>query len=115
MKKSNSIFLTILAFGLLALSSCEKKTEYPETPVDGQTYVDNHGNSSVWNAALNYWMINSMLNGQRTTVYYYPTSGVYKNTTGTVITRPTSIPPARSHSSMRSRGFGSTGHSSSAS
>jgi hypothetical protein len=123
MKKSNPIFLAILALSLL--SSCEKKNEYPESPTDGQTYIDNRGNTSTWNSAMGYWMIYSMMNGQRTTVCYYPSSGEYRSPSGAVVSRPSSIPRtskftrsgangAKSSTGAKSsKGFGTSGHSSS--
>lgn len=137
MKKTNVLFIPMICIGLSAMSSCScndnRRTgeAYPTNPTSGQIYRDSRGNESVWNTALNCWMISSMMNGRRVEHHYYPATGVYKNPAGAVVARPSYIPQAKSRftstpikstntkatmpsstaPSARSAGFGGTGRS----
>ncbi len=144
MKKTNSLFVSMICLSLAVSScSCDKRgnyAQYPSNPTNGQTYIDNSGNNSVWNAALGYWMITSMVNGRSVQHHYYPSTGNYTDNNGRTVSRPAHIPAAStrpvstskvspksstnnkssvstrsSSSSVRSSGFGSFGRSSSAS
>lgn len=122
-KRTNPIFLGLIALALLG--SCNRNKEgYPSQPVNGQVYHDRNGNTNIWNAALGYWMISSMINGQQVQHYYYPSTGVYRDASNRVVTKPAHIPSYRtanvSRSSMTTKsgtgtssgskgGFGSTG------
>jgi len=134
MKKTNPLFFSLVA--LMLLGACtdnrEKELVYPASPTNGQVYVDPYGNQSVYNAALQYWMISSMINNQRVYHYYYPSSGLYRDQSMRVIPRSSFVNHARTASPSRSffgrsnssskssgtaksGGFGSTGRSSSGS
>lgn len=140
MKKSNHLFLGLVS--LMLLGACttrdaayqeDQQFAYPANPANGTVYTDPYGNQSVWNSAMNYWIISSMLNGHRVNHYYYPSTGVYRDNTMRIITRSDygayarranpsrvyhSVPVrsgswgSRSASSpARSGGFGSSGRS----
>lgn len=147
MKKPNVMFASMICLSLAVSScSCDRRgnhAQYPSNPTNGQTYIDNSGNSSVWNAALGYWMITSMVNGRSVQHHYYPSTGRYTDEYDRTVTRPAHIPAASTRSvstskvtpkssasttnskssvstrsssgSVRSAGFGSFGRSSSAS
>lgn len=105
--KKNSIFLAIIP--LIMATSCSNQESYPSKPKNGEKYVDRNGNNCVWNAALNYWVITSMINGRPVTHHYYPSNNNYTTTAGKSVSRPSTIP------AYSTGGFGSTGHMSSAS
>lgn len=102
MKKTNILFIPMVCIGLASMSSCScndnRRTgeAYPVNPSSGQVYRDSRGNESVWNTALQCWMISSMMNGSRVEHHYYPSSGVYKDRDGREVARPAYIPQARS-------------------
>lgn len=106
--KKNSIFLAAIAL-TMAFSSCTQEESYPTNPKNGEKYVDNNGNNCIWNAALNYWIISSIINGRNVTHHYYPSNNSYTNSNGQKVSRPANIP------AYKTGGFGSTGRSSSAS
>lgn len=111
--KKNYLFLGIVGLALLS-SGCNNRQSYPTNPRNGQAYTDDQGNRCVWNSALNYWFISSMVNGRNVNSYYYPNTGSYRNSSGQSISRPVNY---SSHSSSfggesggyHSGGFGSTG------
>lgn len=137
MKKTHLVFASLICLGM-SMSSCQKRgqfagnEQYPQNPVEGQRYVDSHGNSSMWNAALGCWMISSMMNGRSVQHHYYPSTGSYTDSRGMAVSRPNHIPAASSNVSTpssrsntsgvgsrssnptpaKSAGFGSTGRSS---
>jgi len=132
MKKPNSLFLAIVATAIMGTTfiSCQKKSEYPVAPTNGQVYVDPSGNRNTWNSALQCWMIYSIMNNRPGgTYYYYPSTGTYQNSNHQAISRPGHLPAVRSASSTRSSmsrsssssssrssgGFGSSSRGSSAS
>jgi hypothetical protein len=130
MRKITPLFLGLISLALTFGACRDDRRAYPANPQNGQVYVDRNGNNSVWNAALGYWMISSMMNGHQVNHYYYPASGQYRNANGAVIARPSHIPTYRTATSSRSSmskstspssspaksgGFGSTGKASSAS
>lgn len=115
MKKTHLIFGSLICLGMM-FSSCTKTTTYPSNPKDGEKYVDSNGNNSIWNAALQCWMISSIINGRQVQHNYYPSSNIYTNGNGVVTGRPHSVPAPKSsfsHSSSGSKSssasFGSTG------
>ena len=111
--KKNYLFLSIVGLSLV-LSGCSRRQQYPINPQNGENYVDDQGNNCVYNAALRYWVISSMMNGRRVNSYYYPSTGSYRNTSGGIISRPSSYSHSSGFSSesggYHSGGFGSTGH-----
>ena len=108
MKKTNSLFLGLVVLALVSMGEigCTRRGGYPENPVNGQRYYDNNGNTSVWNAALGYWMITSMNNGRYVHHYYYPKTGMYQDEQRRNITRPVYVPAYRTAPATRSSFFG---------
>lgn len=129
MKKSSSLFLGLITLALLNGSCTRDDGGYPTSPTNGQVYRDSNGNQSTWNALMGYWVISSMMNGNQTRHYYYPSSGQYRDERNQPVARPAYIPAYRAASSSRSffggktststpgksGGFGSSGKASSAS
>lgn len=112
MKKRNIFIGSIIALGLLTMTlpSCDSapKTDeegFPVNPTDGQSYRHNNGTNSVWNAAMGYWMISSMVRGQAVNHRFYPSSGKYTDGSGTLSSRESSGVPRKSTSRS---GFGSS-------
>lgn len=106
--KKNYLFLGVMSL-IMATTSCSQEETYPSKPKNGEKYVDQNGNNCVWNAAMNYWIISSMVNGRNVTHYYYPSNNSYTNSTGAKVSRPANIP------AYKTGGFGSSARSSSAS
>ena len=99
----------------MALVSCGNNSDsegFPAEPVDGQTYTRSDGSSGVWNAMMGYWMISSVMNGNRAVHNYYPSSNTFTNASGQKVARPANYAPIKSTS--RSSGFGKSGRSRSA-
>jgi len=114
--KNNKLFLGLVAIALVSLGgleSCSRDRGYPSNPVNNQRYVDSHGNMSVWNAALGYWMISSMNNGRYVHHYYYPSTGVYQDENRRSVSRPGYVPVYRAAPATRSSIFGGSSSKSS--
>lgn len=110
MRKKSVFIGTIVSLSLLA-SSCsyfskDDSPEYPEAPADGQVYKHN-GTSSIWNAALGYWAISSIMNGRSVNHRYYPNTQTYTNATGSKINTPVYAKNSKGRG-VTKRGFGST-------
>jgi hypothetical protein len=107
--KKNYLFLGIIGLVLIS-SGCSNRQSYPVNPKNGDNYVDDQGNNCTYNAALNYWIISSIMNGRRVNSYYYPSTGSYRNVSGSEISRPASYSHSSESGGYHSGGFGSTGH-----
>lgn len=110
MKKSIGIMLAALA-----LISCGNNTDqegFPSEPTDGQTYERTDGSRGVWNAMMGYWMISSIMNGNRAMHHYYPSNNSFTDASGKTVARPTHFTPKKA--SSRNSGFGKSGRSRSA-
>jgi len=113
--KKNYLFLGLVGLSLLT-AGCSDRSQFPSSPRNGERYQDRDGNVCVWNAAMNYWVITSMMNGQRVNNYYYPSTRTYSRST-TVVHHTTvhenhttySNHTTNSRAPRSSGGFGSTG------
>ena len=111
MKSKSIIIGALVSLGLVfwATRSCSEESsepEYPESPKDGQVYTRN-GTSSVWNAALGYWAISSMMNGRSQQHRYYPNTQSYTNSAGAKVATPAFVTNSKGKS-VSKRGFGSS-------
>ena len=107
MKKSIGIMLAAMA--LMSCSNDKDKEGFPVDPIEGQTYTRSDGSSGIWNSMMGYWMISSMMNGNRAVHHYYPSNNTFTNASGAKVARPAGYAPVKSTS--KSSGFGKTGRS----
>lgn len=111
MNKKGIFISTIVSLSLLT-SACSSKDDaipYPTEPKDGQVYRHN-GTSSIWNAALGYWAISSIMNGNSTQHRYYPNTQTYTNASGSRIATPSYAMNSKGKPVSKS-GFGSSSRS----
>lgn len=104
-------FSTVALFlaALMVSTSCSNNSDqegFPKTPSEGESYTRNDGSTGVWNAMMGYWVISSMINGNRVNNHYYPASNKFTNASGKSISRPAYYATPKT---SRSSGFGSTG------
>ena len=95
----------------LALISCDNNQDqegFPLNPEEGQTYTRSDNSTGTWNAIMGYWMISSMVNGNRTMHHYYPSNNKFTDASGKSVTRPTHY---KTRSTSKSSGFGSSSRS----
>ena len=105
MKKT--IIISALLAATLSITGCKSKEEsFPENPKDGQTYTTPNGSTGIWNAAMGYWMIRSMINNQSVTNRYYPSTNTYTDNNGKNIVKPNYFHTAKPKANSRSGGFG---------
>lgn len=105
MKKT--VIVSVLLAATISFSGCKSKEEsFPENPKDGQTYTTPNGSTGIWNAAMGYWMIRSMVNNQSVTNRFYPSTNSYTDNSGKQIAKPNYFKTSKSSSSSRSGGFG---------
>ena len=109
MKKKNTILASLLAISMI-FTGCSSKEGFPENPEDGQSFTTSNGSTGTWNAIMGYWMISSMINGQRVQNRYYPSTGTYTNNAGTPIKDPKYFSKSNTNSSTKKGGFGSSTH-----
>lgn len=111
----------ILLMASLAFFVACSNNHLPNNPKDKEKYVDDSGNTWIWNAMLYRWIVTGA-NG--TTHYYYPSSASWKDSSNQRTSAPRGISPAiysrgsgikSSSQSSPSKGhvFGKTGRSSS--
>lgn len=73
---------------LMSLQSCTGGKKLPKDPKEGQEYVDDRQNRWVWNPA-GFWYVysNNGLGASR----YYPSTNLWRNGAGQVISTPSNI------------------------